>query len=137
MTTNNQITDRQLEVWIDDANSVLNDGGATVDETSAASTILALCEALQSSRKADSSEPVGYTDAEELRSADNDIWMWKSPHGFGKDIPLYSAQPAPLMPDEMAISDDMNLYQKSFAQGHNACRAAILASAPPREVKRG
>ena len=26
----------------------------------------------------------------------------------------------------MAISDDMNLYQKSFAQGHNACRAAML-----------
>ena len=34
--------------------------------------------------------------------------------------------PAPVMPDEMAISDDMNLYQKSFAQGHNACRAAML-----------
>ncbi|EDS0974537.1 TPA: hypothetical protein ACJI0O_001702 [Salmonella enterica subsp. enterica serovar Minnesota] len=49
--------------------------------------------------------------------------------------PLYTAPPAPLMPDEMAISDDMNLYQKSFAQGHNACRAAILASAPQREVK--
>lgn len=34
--------------------------------------------------------------------------------------------PAPVVPDEMAISDDMNLYQKSFAQGHNACRAAML-----------
>ncbi|MCX9067678.1 hypothetical protein NLN84_19070 [Citrobacter portucalensis] len=53
-------------------------------------------------------------------------------------MPVYAApRPAPLMSDEMAISDDMNLYQKIFAQGHNACRAAILASAPPREVKRG
>ncbi|EMM4933015.1 hypothetical protein WAS43_004285 [Salmonella enterica] len=26
----------------------------------------------------------------------------------------------------MATSDDMNLYQKSFAQGYNACRAAML-----------
>ncbi|EIS5364741.1 DUF550 domain-containing protein [Salmonella enterica] len=35
-------------------------------------------------------------------------------------------QPAPVVPDEMATSDDMNLYQKSFAQGWNACRAAML-----------
>ncbi|EBY8685747.1 DUF550 domain-containing protein [Salmonella enterica subsp. enterica serovar Agona] len=35
-------------------------------------------------------------------------------------------QPAPVVPDEMATSDDMNLYQKSFAQGYNACRAAML-----------
>lgn len=42
-------------------------------------------------------------------------------------ISLYRhAQPASVMPDEMAISDGMNLYQKSFAQGHNACRAAML-----------
>lgn len=40
--------------------------------------------------------------------------------------PLYTAPPALVVPDEMAISDDMNLYQKSFAQGHNACRAAML-----------
>ncbi|EEM8407245.1 DUF550 domain-containing protein [Salmonella enterica subsp. enterica serovar Richmond] len=35
-------------------------------------------------------------------------------------------QPAPVVPDEMATSDDMNLYQKSFAQGWNACRAAMI-----------
>lgn len=44
--------------------------------------------------------------------------------------PLYAApqlpKPAVVMQDEMEISDDMNLYQKSFAQGHNACRAAML-----------
>lgn len=34
-----------------------------------------------------------------------------------------------VFPDEMTISDDMNLYQKSFAQGHNACRAAMLQGA--------
>lgn len=38
----------------------------------------------------------------------------------------HSAQPVPVVPDEMATSDDMNLYQKSFAQGYNACRAAML-----------
>lgn len=38
-------------------------------------------------------------------------------------------QPMPVVPDEMATSDDMNLYQKSFAQGYNACRAAMLQGA--------
>ncbi|EDV5622583.1 DUF550 domain-containing protein [Salmonella enterica] len=40
-------------------------------------------------------------------------------------------QPAPVVPDEMATSDDMNLYQKSFAQGYNACRAAMLQGVEP------
>lgn len=31
-----------------------------------------------------------------------------------------------IVPDEMAISDGMNIYQKRFARGHNACRAAML-----------
>ncbi|HHC0216160.1 TPA: hypothetical protein ACOR9K_004774 [Salmonella enterica] len=35
-------------------------------------------------------------------------------------------QSVPVVPDEMATSDDMNLYQKSFAQGYNACRNAML-----------
>ncbi|MGK7405392.1 hypothetical protein [Salmonella enterica] len=38
----------------------------------------------------------------------------------------FKEQPAPVVPDEMATSDDMNLYQKSFAQGYNACRTAML-----------
>ncbi|EEJ3321627.1 eaa protein [Salmonella enterica subsp. enterica] len=31
----------------------------------------------------------------------------------------------------MATSDDMNLYQKSFAQGYNACRNAMLQGGQP------
>lgn len=46
-------------------------------------------------------------------------------------IPLYTATPVPIVPDEMATSDDMNLYQKSFAQGYNACRAAMLQGGQP------
>ncbi|WKM34083.1 hypothetical protein [Salmonella enterica] len=38
----------------------------------------------------------------------------------------FKEQPVPVVPDEMATSDDMNLYQKSFAQGYNTCRAAML-----------
>lgn len=42
--------------------------------------------------------------------------------------PLFTApQPvAAAIPDEMAISADMNLFQKSFAQGYNTFRAAML-----------
>ncbi|MDJ5502536.1 MULTISPECIES: DUF551 domain-containing protein [Salmonella] len=43
----------------------------------------------------------------------------------------FKEQPAPVVPDEMATSDDMNLYQKSFAQGWNACRATMLHGAKP------
>lgn len=51
----------------------------------------------------------------------------ESNKGQSDVMPVYAApRPAPLIPDEMAISDDMNLYQKSFAQGHNACRGVML-----------
>ncbi|EHT0152930.1 DUF551 domain-containing protein [Salmonella enterica subsp. enterica serovar Kentucky] len=43
----------------------------------------------------------------------------------------FKEQPAPVVPDEIATSDDMNLYQKSFAQGYNACRAAMLQGVEP------
>ncbi|MBJ9597629.1 DUF551 domain-containing protein [Citrobacter werkmanii] len=82
-------------------------------------------------------EPVGYTDAEELRSDDNDIWMWKSPHGFWKDIPLYTAPPAPVVPpkiepDYEVIKAILPTANPDFyaccvaADMWNACRAAML-----------
>lgn len=47
----------------------------------------------------------------------------------------FKEQPAPVVPDEMATSDDMNLYQKSFAQGYNACRNAMLNAEPLRAIQ--
>ncbi|EPB0514718.1 DUF551 domain-containing protein, partial [Salmonella enterica subsp. enterica] len=44
----------------------------------------------------------------------------ESNKGQNDVMPVYAAPPAPVVPDEMATSDDMNLYQKSFAQGYNA-----------------
>lgn len=88
---------------------------------------LAALKELREVRKA-KGEPVAYADPRalsnfEARSATRE-WMWaRSDTGL---IPLYIVPQVPEMPDEMAISDDMNLYQKSFAQGHNACRAAML-----------
>lgn len=46
----------------------------------------------------------------------------------------FKEQPVPVVPDEMATSDDMNLYQKSFAQGWNDCRDAMLNSAKLNET---
>ncbi|MFL0339236.1 Eaa protein [Enterobacter ludwigii] len=61
----------------------------------------------------------------------NEAWTlvyYRPPKELGLKIgdKLYAAPLAPVFPDEMAISDDMNLFQKSFAQGHNACRYAML-----------
>lgn len=102
--TNNKPTDRQLVVWIDDANSVLNDGGATVDETSAASTILALCEALQERRKADS-EPVAYRKfvKDDCNSLLDGYEYFDSQGKSGSREPLYAApQSAPVVPGDRA-----------------------------------
>lgn len=60
--TNNKLTDEQIMAWVNDANSILNDGSSTLEEMSAASTILALCEELQEYRKA--AQPL--TDPERL-----------------------------------------------------------------------
>lgn len=89
--------------------------------------LLSLMRELREVRKV-KGDPVAYADPRalsnfEARSATRE-WMWaRSDTGL---IPLYIVPQVAEMPDEMAISDDMNLYQKSFDQGHNACRAAML-----------
>lgn len=75
-------------------------------------------------------DPVVFTDERNLhhiaRGRETSLIWGKQNQEVG-DIPLYRhAQPVPVVPDEMATSDDMNLYQKSFAQGYNACRNAML-----------
>lgn len=75
-------------------------------------------------------DPVVFTDERNLhhiaRGRETSLIWGKQNQEVG-DIPLYRhAQPVPVVPDEMATSDDMNLYQKSFAQGWNACRAAMI-----------
>ncbi|WP_275150709.1 hypothetical protein [Citrobacter koseri] len=87
-------------------------------------------------RKADSAEVIyqyrirnGYngqvTEWQTIRRDQVDFVLKAQPLNAEFQI-IAAPQPAPVFPDEMAISDDMNLYQKSFAQGHNACRAAII-----------
>ncbi|WP_442977218.1 hypothetical protein [Salmonella enterica] len=83
--------------------------------------------ALEAEKGAD---PVVFTDERNLRHiarGRETSLIWGKQNQEVGDIPLYRhAQPVPVVPDEMATSDDMNLYQKSFAQGYNACRNAML-----------
>ncbi|EAX6829320.1 DUF551 domain-containing protein [Salmonella enterica] len=75
-------------------------------------------------------DPVVFTDERNLHHiamGRETSLIWGKQNQEVGDIPLYRhAQSVPVVPDEMATSDDMNLYQKSFAQGYNACRAAML-----------
>ncbi|WP_195903996.1 hypothetical protein [Serratia marcescens] len=55
-------------------------------------------------------------------------------HG-GKDLPhgteLFTAPPAPAVPEEMTIEQSYeNVQTWHYANGWNACRAAMLAAAP-------
>lgn len=80
-------------------------------------------------------DPVVFTDERNLHHiamGRETSLIWGKQNQEVGDIPLYRhAQPVPVVPDEMATSDDMNLYQKSFAQGYNACRAAMLQGVEP------
>ncbi|BBT71121.1 hypothetical protein [Klebsiella sp. WP8-S18-ESBL-06] len=85
--------------------------------------LLSLMRELRERRKA-SGDPAYYVLSDDDGIEINTVDEFSCGRRGGQ--PLYTAPPAQVVPNEMAISDDMNLYQKSFAQGHNACRAAML-----------
>ncbi|EDE9522218.1 hypothetical protein GBE30_15910 [Salmonella enterica] len=103
----------------------------------------ALCE-LQERRKADSAEPIGWTDAEELRSVEKDGcgYLFKanpiSPNADPRRvIKLYRhAPPAPVAPEKMNFSTACNFVQINgmakedratlAMRAWNACRSAML-----------
>jgi hypothetical protein len=84
--------------WLHDAATEL--ASTKMKMTMKPAEVLQLTTALLASLEA---KPVAWTDEEELRSGDNEVWMWKAPHGFGRDIPLYAAPPSPVIPDGYAL----------------------------------
>lgn len=111
----------------------------------------ALCE-LQERRKADSAEPIGWTDAEELRSVEKDGcgYLFKanpiSPNADPRRvIKLYRhAPPAPVVPDEWTIQDAVKFCREtgrqdagSAMEAWNACRAAMLNAEPLHATPKG
>ncbi|ECP1782177.1 hypothetical protein FY574_01040 [Salmonella enterica] len=119
--------EQQKQILIDTANHVISrDNTSPYSENLRELARIALAS-LEAEKGAD---PVVFTDERNLhhiaRGRETSLIWGKQNHEVG-DIPLYRhAQPVPVVPDEMATSDDMNLYQKSFAQGYNACRNAML-----------
>lgn len=101
---------------------------------------------LQERRKAEQdSEPVAWTDEEELRDANESGsgYLFGIGHDANKfadprrQIMLYRhAQPAPVVPEEKPMPNPLSMYAVDAvaaiaeAKGWNACRAAMLASAP-------
>ncbi|HFW4315304.1 TPA: hypothetical protein ACIBPL_002997 [Salmonella enterica subsp. enterica serovar Typhimurium] len=119
--------EQQKQILIDTANHVISrDNTSPYSENLRELARIALAS-LEAEKGAD---PVVFTDERNLhhiaRGRETSLIWGKQNQEVG-DIPLYHhAQPVPVVPDEMATSDDMNLYQKSFAQGYNACRNAML-----------
>lgn len=88
-------------------------------------------------------EAVAYTDAEELRFHHATSDMWPVPLGQGMDLPLYTAPPAPTVPDKITSANAPEVFEiaaeaerlglrgayASYAVGWNACRAAMLQGA--------
>lgn len=122
MTT---ITREEVKAFIEQIESDLSNGWeAQIFELKLARIALASLEAEKGA------DPVVFTDERNLHHiamGRETSLIWGKQNQEVGDIPLYRhAQPVPVVPDEMATSDDMNLYQKSFAQGYNACRNAML-----------
>lgn len=119
--------EQQKQILIDTANHVISsDNTSPYSENLRELARIALAS-LEAEKGAD---PVVFTDERNLhhiaRGRETSL-IWGKQNQEAGDIPLYRhAQPVPVVPDEMATSDDMNLYQKSFAQGYNACRNAML-----------
>lgn len=121
----------------------LNDAIAHADERADAlfgpcaaqhAQLAAWLRELQERRKADSAEPIGWTDAEELRSVERDGcgYLFKAnpitPHADPlRVIKLYAVPPAPVVPEEIDVNDPaLDTHRKWMAEGWNRCRAAML-----------
>ncbi|MGU5964832.1 hypothetical protein [Klebsiella aerogenes] len=141
--TNNQLTKEWLQQTIAELESVRDEipfGIDTNSELELATFKMALA--------AMDSEPVAWTDEEELRDANESgsgylFGIERDANKFAdprRQIMLYRhAQPAPVVPEEMTPQQASRSYGgevRGYRDGWNACRAAMLAAAP-QEVKTG
>lgn len=143
--TNNKLTDERV------SNATLIRLIQWAEQHNSHYVAAALCE-LQERRKADSAEPIGWTDAEELRSVEKDGcgYLFKanpiSPNADPRRvIKLYRhAPPAPVVPDEWTIQDAVKFCREtgrqdagSAMEAWNACRAAMLNAEPLHATPKG
>ncbi|WP_313129462.1 hypothetical protein [Pseudescherichia vulneris] len=85
---------------------------------------LALIDELLERRERDAQEPVAWM------QVDGDGVEYNGHNEFsggGKGTPLYAAPPAPVVPPEKWVNPDIHYADENgFAEGWNACRAAML-----------
>lgn len=139
--TNNKLTDEEitaLALKLFDGSSFYFQSGRRPGAKTMAELLNKAASAvaeLQERRKADSAEPIGWTDAEELRSVEKDGcgYLFKanpiSPNADPRRvIKLYRhAPPAPVVPDERAAFNAWNNEDNLPIAGVGAKNAAWLA----------
>ncbi|EAA1177355.1 TPA: hypothetical protein N2492_003983 [Salmonella enterica] len=125
--TNNKLTDERV------SNATLIRLIQWADQHNSHYVAAALCE-LQERRKADNQEPAGYhvikecgqvgcsvatlDEAEKTRDFWNKKWTIR-PY-------FYTAQPVPVVPEEITADGIIGMHECGFVEGWNACRAAML-----------
>ncbi|EAA6918721.1 hypothetical protein DRX41_24520 [Salmonella enterica subsp. enterica] len=125
--TNNKLTDERV------SNAMLIRLIQWADQHNSHYVAAALCE-LQERRKADNQEPAGYhvikecgqvgcsvatlDEAEKTRDFWNKKWTIR-PY-------FYTAQPVPVVPEEITADGIIGMHECGFVEGWNACRAAML-----------
>ena len=102
--------------------------------------VRAMAAELQKRREADSAEPVAYI----FKHPDGKLF-WALTDESNKEqpdvIPVYADSPAPVVPDEIDVNDVpravtyFKTHRDCYADGWNACRAAMLQSGNFRENK--
>ncbi|WP_440530864.1 hypothetical protein [Serratia nevei] len=80
-----------------------------------------------------SAQPVLYASEETLayaKEGEKSLVTWSEPMGDAV-IPLFTAPPAPAVPEEMTRDADADVFDPGFMDGWNACRAAMLKGERP------
>ncbi|EOX8392143.1 hypothetical protein [Salmonella enterica] len=125
--TNNKLTDERV------SNAMLIRLIQWADQHNSHYVAAALCE-LQERRKADNQEPAGYhvikecgqvgcsvatlDEAEKTRDFWNKKWTIR-PY-------FYTAQPVPVVPEEITADGIIGMHECGFVEGWNACSAAMF-----------
>ncbi|MBI6122098.1 hypothetical protein JEQ01_03120 [Serratia marcescens] len=137
------LTTETIKQWRSDAENIARRSCEYETEYSAAEAILALTAELLANREAqpvDAGKFAGYG----LYHAERDefgSWLKSVPEDDNGDaitkygyvsVKLYTAPPAPAVPDEMPrqYQNGWPLDYSEYASGWNACRAAMLAAVP-------
>ncbi len=121
------LTTETIKLWRNNAEITAGETAEDDPEHIAAKAILALTAELLANREA---QPVLYASEETLayaKEGEKSLVTWSEPMGDAV-IPLFTAPPAPAVPDEAKVGEMPFLgnSEPGYVRGWNDCRAAIL-----------